>query len=180
MLNVINICFLSKMGNYFSLSKSYFLCVICGNPFLREISGTLLCKDCSINNQFDKEYPDQKQEILSQYMMYPLYFTLKEKKTMFRFEDNFEPLFYQKINARIKELANHPNLAPRYRLIKSIIKYLDISNTLNKSHFKGIYLHSMKTNDILFVHHPEIKDQDRIIYIDFDLLVQKLIDSQNH
>ena len=163
------------MGLSLSSSKSYFLCQVCHQSFLREISGSLLCNDCRFNNKFLQLVPDDKDEMISSHLIYPSYTVVKHKKARVKLIDSFEPNFHKKINPKIKEvLATDENLGPRYRLIKSIVKYLDHSNYLSRNHFKGIFIHSMRTDDILFVHHPDIQDHDRILYLLFDRFVVQL------
>jgi hypothetical protein len=158
------------MGNYFSSTQSYFLCVVCNTPFLREMSGSLLCKECRVNSEFDKLLIEEKESLLDHFIIYPNYYFLKDKKPILQITDNFEPNFYRNINSQIKSLSQHP----RYRLIKSIIRYLDQSHSFIHKASKGIYFYSQQTNDILFIRHKQIQDDDRVIYFDFDRFVAQL------
>jgi hypothetical protein len=160
------------MGNTFT--KQYYICLICANSFVREISGSLLCNECRINNEFDKLFPDDKYQTLHSYVTFPLYLIMKDKKTMYNIQDTLLPHFYKNVILKMKDLEHHEILGPRWDLIKSILKYMDQSNYLDSCKFKGLYIHSMKTTDILLLTHPDITDHDRVVHLDLDGLVKSL------
>jgi hypothetical protein len=143
--------------------------------FQRQISGTMLCKECGINNQFNMILdPNEKKNFLLSYVCFPTYSIVKEKSVLFHIKNEFKPMYYKDIIHQIKSLSSHPNLGPRYRLIKYLLKYLDQINFLEENQLKGIYIFHRFTNNILFVHHPNIQDQDKVLHIDFSCLVDKL------
>jgi hypothetical protein len=161
--------------NLFIPETHQFPCQICGTVFQREISGTMLCKECGVNNQFNMIIdPKEKKNILLSYVTFPTYMILKDKTTMFHMENELKYKYHKDIIQNIKSLSTNVNLGNRYRLIKYLLKYLDEINYLQENYLKGIYIYSPTTSDILFVHHPNIQDQDRILYIDFHGLVNKL------
>ena len=41
---------------------------------------------------------------------------------------------------------------------------------------QGIYIHTLLSNDILFIHHPNIQDEDRIIHLNLDQLEKKILE----
>ena len=170
------------MGNTFvKITKHQFPCQICGITFTREIEGPLLCRECSINNRFDMLIdPDEKNNFLLSYATFPSYLIMKNKKTLFRIECDIRYNFHKEVIENIKSLSNDPNLAKRYKLIKSIMKHLGITNYLGENTLKGIYIHNNLTQDILFVHTPDISDCDRIIHINFGGLVKKLETLHDH
>jgi hypothetical protein len=146
------------MGNTFS--NHPFPCQICGDIFMREISGTLLCKDCSIRNQFLMLEKDEKLNFILSCSQIK---TLSEKKEFKgpNFQSNFS---YREI---VDKLKTFEGLGKEYRLIKSILKHLNFHD------WKGIYIYIEK-DDLLFVHHPDIQSLDKILSIDFTKIVNQL------
>lgn len=164
----------------FTTTTHQFPCQICSTIFQREISGSMLCKECRINNQFNMIIdPNEKRNVLLCYASFPKYKILKDKSVMFHINHELKQPYHKDIIREIKSLASDENLGPRYRLIKYILKYLDESNYLEENHLKGIYIYNRWTSNILFVHHPNIQDEDKILHIDFPGLVNKLIFYQN-
>jgi hypothetical protein len=153
-----------------------FPCQICGTVFQREISGSMLCKECGINNQFNMILDgNEKKNIVLSYVSFPSYGMMKDKLVLFHIENEMNPTYHKDIIRKIKTLSTDVNLSVRYRLIKYLLKYLDETNFLEENQLKGIYIHNRTTTDILFVHHPNILDQNRVLHIDFPGLVNKLI-----
>lgn len=163
------------IGLFVNNKTHQFPCQICGTIFQREISGTMLCKECGINNQFNMFIdPNEKRNVLLSYVTFPMYMILRDKSVMFRLEHDLKQNYHKDIIQGIKSLSTDVNLGTRYRLIKYLLKYLDEINYLQENHLKGIYIYNRSTTNILFVHHPNIQDQDRILYIDLPGLVNKL------
>ena len=53
------------MGNYLLKATSQsFPCQSCGDIFQRELEGSLLCKECRINNKFEQLSALEKQNCL--------------------------------------------------------------------------------------------------------------------
>lgn len=167
--------------NFFTNNTTHqFPCQICGSIFQREISGTMLCKECGINHQFNMIIdPNEKKNVLLSYVTFPMYIILKDKSVMFHIENELKYKYHKDIIQNIKSLSTDANVGNRYRLIKYLLKYLDETNYLEENHLKGIYIYNRSTTNILFVHHPNIRDQDRILYIDFPGLVNKLTHYRN-
>jgi hypothetical protein len=131
--------------------------------------------DCGINNQFNMIIdPTEKRNIFLSYVTFPKYIILKDKSVMFHIEHELKQNCHKDIIKGMKTLSSDENLGSRYRLVKYLLKYLDESNYLEENHLKGIYIYNRTTRDILFVHDPNIQDQDRILHIDFHGLVNKL------
>jgi hypothetical protein len=172
--------FLDYLFQLFNNSTHQFPCQICGEIFQREISGSMLCKECEINNQFNMILDvHEKKNIILSYASFPRYMTLKDKSVLFHIENELTPNYHKDIIRKIKSLSTDVNLRTRYRLIKYLLKYIDETNFLEENQLKGIYIHNRTTNDIMFVHHPNINDQDRVLHIDFSGLVNKLIFYRN-
>lgn len=174
------------MGNIiYSSTRHAFPCQICSTIFQRELSGTLLCRECGINNQFEMMIdPNEKLSCLLSYVTFPLYLIVKEKVPLYHITNDLNYNYNKDIIEIIKSLS-HPtemNTTPieirnRYRLIKSILRYLDMTNYLKENNLKGIYIHysSEKNIDVLFVHVSNIQDYDRILEINLYGLTKKLI-----
>jgi hypothetical protein len=99
---------------------------------------------------------------------------IKDKSVLFHFKNELNPNYHKDIIRKIKSLSTDVNFSKRYRLLKSLLKYIDQTNFLEENQLKGIYIHSRTTSDILFVHHPNIQDQDRVLHFDISGLVNKL------
>jgi hypothetical protein len=63
-------------------------------------------------------------------------------------EDTFDIDFIKNMKEKINILSTHPVTKKHYCLIKSIIQYLYSNDYLGDNKFKGIYFHTMKSNDI--------------------------------
>jgi len=130
----------------------------------------------------------EKNIFIQDHVIYPMYSFIQKKQTILKLQNEFKPNFSKELTSKkisvqedlrnnltstMKSLSINPNTEDRYKLIKGILKYFDQSGYLGDN-FKGIFFHTMKSNDILFIHHPEIKEKDRIIYINLDDFVKKL------
>ena len=152
-----------------------FPCQLCGTVFQREISGSMLCKECGINSQFNMIFDvNEKKNIVLSYVSFPKYMLIKDKSVLFHIENELKPPYHKDIIRQIKPLSTDVNLGIRYRLIKYLLKYLDETDFLEEHQLKGIYIYNRTTTNILFVHHPNIQDKDRVLHIDFSGLVNKL------
>lgn len=163
------------MGNYLykTITTHQFPCQLCGTVFQREISGTLLCRECGINNKFDMIIdPNEKRSFLLSYATFPLYIVVKDKSVMYHIENDLKYRYHKFIIEKIKRLSQDPSVGIRYRLIKSILKYLDETNYIHENNLKGLYIKYYR--DILSVCTSDIQDEDRILYIDLVGLERKL------
>lgn len=161
------------MGNYFQKPTSTpFLCQKCVEFFQRPDQGPLICEECSLLQKFKKLEPGDKYEVVVTSIIFPMYTFIKNKTTFF----NVKMGWYESpkhITEQIKPFReSNPIFRKKYKLIKRMIHYLHEINYLNN--FKGIYIHSMTSNDILFVHDVDIKDKDRIIHLDIDAVIKKI------
>lgn len=164
------------MGNYFMKFTTYeFPCQLCRSTFKRQIEGSLLCPNCRICNQFEHLSYSEKTKLVLAYASFPMYSFMKNKQPpILVIENNFDNNCYGNIKPNIKILSSYDITRKHYRIIKRIIKFLEQLNYLGDNKFKGIYIHSMHSNDILFIHHPQIKEKERIIHIDLDGLEKAL------
>lgn len=152
-----------------------FPCSQCGEIFQRPIEGSLLCADCRKNFEFEKLSSVEKTEYLSHYTIYPMYTFLAKKTPMITLTSDLKSGFSDDLAESIKPLSVKLSVRSKYKIIKSILKHFDQSDYFNQSDFKGIYIHSMKSNDILFIYHPQIKDKERICYLDIDKILSNAI-----
>lgn len=161
------------MGNYLSYGTSQpFPCAQCGDIFQRPIEGSLLCGDCRKNFHFEKLTPIEKSEYISEVSIYPMYSFLSKKQPIILLKSELSKGFSEKVADDVKPLSVKLAVRSKYKIIKSILKHLDQMNFFPESDFKGLYIHSMKSNDLLFIHDPNIKDKERVYYIDIDKLLK--------
>lgn len=118
--------------------------------------------------------PNEKKNCLLSYVTFPTYWIVKDKKTLYHLEHELNGKYNKELIQKIKILSQDTNVGNRYYLIKYIIKYLDEIDYLQINNLKGIFIHYQLTQDILFVHQPNIKNEDKILHIDLSGLVKKL------
>jgi len=158
------------------VTEQSYPCQMCGDIFQRQLEGSLLCKECRLVNKFQHLNDDEIQHILYSYLIFPMYKVLKNKKDpILTIEQESGPQFFQQVKKQLKVLNTNPLTSKRYRIIKQVIKFLDKNNYIGQEDkFRGIYFHTLKSNDILFIHEPLIQDDHRIVHIDLDGLEKKL------
>ncbi len=170
------------MGNYLTY-KHEFLCLRCNKKFLRNISGSLLCEECRIYNVFSNlpernitpEINKNKYDILMNNSIFPTYQFVKEKNCKMVIESDYDSNFSKEIIQRIKHYKSDSNLCSKYYLLKYILYFLEQERILSPtSHLRGMYIYSKFTNDVLFVYHRHIKDQERVMLLNLDALIVDL------
>lgn len=168
------------MGNYFmKMTSQPFPCQLCADIFQRTLEGSLLCPSCRIVNHFSHLSIEKKNNIISSYINFPMYSLIKNKTPpILVLENEFKHI--KNIKSEIKILSVNQVTRKYYKLIKAILKYFDRVNYLGDGKFKGIYFHTMKSNDILFIHHPEIQDKERIVHVDLEGLTKQLESEMNN
>ena len=164
------------MGNHTSTHQ--FPCQICGIVYQRELSGSLLCKECSLNNKFNMLIePEEKNKLISKFMTFPLYIILKQKNINIDIKSDLEYKFHKNVVKQLNQTLSNTIYQKRYHLIKYILQHLDSCNFMKENQLKGIYFYekieSLDKN-ILFIHDPNIKDMDRVLYLNFGDLVKNL------
>jgi hypothetical protein len=165
------------MGSTFSsITNHSYPCQLCGTIFKREISGTLLCSTCKCIQSYDRFNSFQKEICILSSSIYPRYEIIKNKKPILILVNSFESGSWQSIYRETKNyfLENHIS-SSRIKWIKRILKQFDTIGLFQK--YKGIYFHTLQSNDLLFVHHPSIQDKDQIIHLDLDQLEKKIAGS---
>ena len=153
--------------------QSSYPCQVCGTIFQREISGTLLCESCQIFNKFKFNLTSFDREIyILSNTMNPKYDIVKNKKPMLSVIHSLKTgfcskEFWQQIKKNCMETK-------RMKLIKQLLIHIDKMDLFKK--YKGIYIHTLLSNDILFIHHQNIQDEDRIIHLNLDQLEKKILE----
>jgi len=170
------------MGNYFmKMTSQSFPCQLCADIFQRTLEGSLLCPSCRIANDFSHLDTQQQNSIVSSCIHFPIYSIIKNKTPpILVIKSEFQPEFIQNLKSEIKILSINQVTRKYYKLIKAILKYLYQENYLSDGKFKGIYFHTMKSNDILFIHHPEIQNKERIVHVDLDELTKQIESEMNN
>lgn len=162
-------------GQISSFTSQQFPCQICGTIFKREFSGSLLCQPCRIVNQFGQLQSFHKEISILSHSIYPRYEFVKDKKPFLIVEDRLESGFCSKdFWKKIKDYfqSNHLDTT-RNKFIKQILIQLDKMGLFSK--YKGIYFHTLQSNDLLFIHSHHMKDEDRIIHLNLDTLEKNIL-----
>jgi hypothetical protein len=161
------------MGNSFSFSS--YPCQKCNSFFKREFSGSLLCDYCHLINDFEHLNSFQKEVSILSNCMYPKYEFVCFKKPILIIQNELKEGFLDVVWPQVKKYFNENHLdKQRNKFIKKVLYQLDLMSLFNK--YKGVYFHTMKSNDILFIHHPNIHMEDRLIHINLDTLEKKIKD----
>jgi hypothetical protein len=123
-----------------------------------------------------------KYEIVVTSIIFPMYNFIKNKSTLVHVEmdlvnkETIEKSPLDNPNQIIEKIKPYciecPIFRKKYRLIKKIIYYIHSIGYLKS--FSGIFVHTKYSNDILFIHDRNIKERDRIIYLNIDDLVNKI------
>jgi len=172
------------MGNYFQKQQSTpFPCQKCADIFQRMSEGSLFCEECMIVENFDHLNDQDKYEVVVPSIIFPMFTFIKNKSTLVHIQmDISNPredsntkdienpkLIIEKIKSfRLENLI----FRKKYRLIKRFIYYIHSIGYLKT--FSGIFIHTKYSNDILFIHDRNIKDKDRIIFLNIDDMINKM------
>ena len=162
-----------KMGGVFS-NPSY-PCQKCNIFFKREFSGSLLCEECRLVNHFEHLNSFQKEVSILSNCIYPKYEFVCFKKPFLILQNELKQGFLDDLWPQVKKYFLENNIdQKRNKLVKKILYQLDLINLFTK--YKGIYFHTLKSNDLLFIHHPNIHMDDRLIHLSLDTLEKKIIE----
>lgn len=164
-----------KMGNiFFKLNTQSFPCQTCKRVFKRELSGSLLCPECQLYNKFNHLDFDKKHELVMSCTTFPVYLICRDNcKTNLINSFSKGENWTKSIIEQIKLYMLDPVLEKKYKMIKYIIQFLFRADLI-VNNFQGFIIHSNDLGNILFAHHPNITDSDRVLKIDFDKLVERL------
>jgi hypothetical protein len=162
------------MGNIFQkITTHSFPCQTCRRVFDRELSGSLLCPECRIYHRFNMLDYHTKHAYIIECSSYPTYSMIKPKT----FETNViicleDPKWSKNVKDNIKNYALAGKLEKKYKMIKYIVEMVEILDIL-KNDLRGMCI-QINSEDILFVHDQEIRETDRVLFINFDALVKKI------
>lgn len=162
------------MGNIFQkITTHSFPCQTCRRVFERELSGSLLCPECRIYQRFNMLDYHTKHSYIIECSTYPTYFMIKPKtfETSIQIQiDNIQ--WCKTVKDSIKQYTLISKLEKKYKMIKYIVEMVEILDIL-KNDLRGFCI-QINLEDILFVHDAEIKEKDRVLFINFDAIVKKL------
>lgn len=168
------------MGGVFSFNSTHsYPCQICGDIFKRELSGSLLCRSCRILNQFEQLQSFHKDISVLSCVIYPRYEFVKDKKPFMILTDDLDSGFCTKeFWKQVKDFfVSHQLETKRNKLIKHLIIHIDKMGLFTK--YKGIYIHTLQSNDLLSIHHTKMEDDDRIIHLNLDSFEKKILENKN-
>jgi hypothetical protein len=160
------------MGNVLTHN---FPCQICRRVFQRPIEGSLLCNECRAYNDFKMKSREHKLQMVMDYTIFPIYLLVKDKSCKVRVQHDLVGSYGKELIEKVKHLSQDITFEKKYHLLKTVINVIE-RESLITNNLRGFYIHCKSSGGIIFAHHSDIRDNERILEIDLDGISTKLMD----